>query len=113
MSLKKFQNLIPEHLHVEEMRVLNKLTEFDLFMQKTDQKPNHVLRYIGEYQVICNDKRNLEVKLVSVPSDTAWVDWKAIFPDHTERRPTNCNSRRRRRISSNGKRCWRYFKVVG
>jgi aspartokinase/homoserine dehydrogenase 1 len=42
-------------------------------MQKIkDQKPNHVLRYIGELSGdLQNDKGNLEVKLVSVPSDTA------------------------------------------
>jgi aspartokinase/homoserine dehydrogenase 1 len=28
---------------------LNKLTEFDpIYAKKADQKPNHVLRYIGE-----------------------------------------------------------------
>jgi aspartokinase/homoserine dehydrogenase 1 len=76
MSLKKLiQNLIPEHLRSGDVeRFLNKLTEFDPIYAKikADQKPNHVLRYIGELSGdLQNDKGNLEVKLVSVPSDTA------------------------------------------
>jgi aspartate kinase len=69
------QNLIPEHLRDGSVdNFLSKLKEFDSIYDKikTDQKPNHVLRYIGELSGdLQNDKGILEVKLVSVPSDTA------------------------------------------
>jgi aspartokinase/homoserine dehydrogenase 1 len=90
---------------------LNKLTEFDPIYEKIKADPNHVLRYIGELSGdLQNDKGNLEVKLVSVPSDTALGGLKgsdSFFEIYTRivRRPTNCNSRRSR-ISSNGKRCF-------
>ncbi len=69
------QNLIPEHLREGGVSdFLNKLREFDPIYAKIkgEQQPNHVLRYIGELSGdLQNDKGNLEVKLVSVPSDTA------------------------------------------
>ena len=85
------QNLIPEHLREGEASdFLNKLTEFDPIYEKIkkDQKPNHVLRYIGELSGdLQNDKGNLEVKLVSVPSDTALGGLKgsdSFFEIYTE-----------------------------
>ncbi len=85
------QNLIPEHLREGEVSdFLNKLTEFDPIYAKikANQKPNHVLRYIGELSGdLQNDKGNLEVKLVSVPSDTALGGLKgsdSFFEIYTE-----------------------------
>ena len=85
------QNLIPEHLRSGDVgEFLNKLTEFDPIYTKikADQKPNHVLRYIGELSGdLQNDKGNLEVKLVSVPSDTALGGLKgsdSFFEIYTE-----------------------------
>ncbi len=85
------QNLIPEHLRSGDVgEFLNKLTEFDPIYAKikSDQKPNHVLRYIGELSGdLQNDKGNLEVKLVSVPSDTALGGLKgsdSFFEIYTE-----------------------------
>nr|WP_314838334.1 bifunctional aspartate kinase/homoserine dehydrogenase I [uncultured Flavobacterium sp.] len=85
------QNLIPEHLRSGDVgEFLNKLTEFDPIYAKikADQKPNHVLRYIGELSGdLQNDKGNLEVKLVSVPSDTALGGLKgsdSFFEIYTE-----------------------------
>lgn len=85
------QNLIPEHLRSGDVgEFLNKLTEFDPIYAKikADQKPNHVLRYIGELSGdLQNDKGNLEVKLVSVPADTALGGLKgsdSFFEIYTE-----------------------------
>ncbi|MDQ5929483.1 MAG: bifunctional aspartokinase / homoserine dehydrogenase 1 [Bacteroidota bacterium] len=85
------QNLIPEHLR--EGNVADFLTKLDAFDPiytkiKAEQKPNHVLRYIGELSGdLQNDKGNLEVKLVSVPSDTALGGLKgsdSFFEIYTE-----------------------------
>ncbi|WP_281309601.1 bifunctional aspartate kinase/homoserine dehydrogenase I [Flavobacterium flavigenum] len=85
------QNLIPEHLREGNVSdFLTKLKEFDPIYDKikADQKPNHVLRYIGELSGdLQNDKGNLEVKLVSVPSDTALGGLKgsdSFFEIYTE-----------------------------
>jgi bifunctional aspartokinase / homoserine dehydrogenase 1 len=85
------QNLIPEHLREGNVAdFLNKLKEFDPIYDKIkkDQEPNHVLRYIGELSGdLQNDKGNLEVKLVSVPSDTALGGLKgsdSFFEIYTE-----------------------------
>jgi len=85
------QNLIPEHLREGDVSdFLNKLTEFDPIYAKikAEQQPNHVLRYIGELSGdLQNDKGNLEVKLVSVPSDTALGGLKgsdSFFEIYTE-----------------------------
>ncbi|REG96278.1 bifunctional aspartate kinase/homoserine dehydrogenase I [Flavobacterium aquicola] len=85
------QNLIPEHLREGEVSdFLNKLKEFDPIYDKikADQQPNHVLRYIGELSGdLQNDKGNLEVKLVSVPKDTALGGLKgsdSFFEIYTE-----------------------------
>jgi len=85
------QNLIPEHLRDGNVAdFLTKLKEFDPIYEKikADQEPNHVLRYIGELSGdLQNDKGNLEVKLVSVPSDTALGGLKgsdSFFEIYTE-----------------------------
>ena len=85
------QNLIPEHLRDGSVTdFLTKLKEFDSIYAKikADQEPNHVLRYIGELSGdLQNDKGNLEVKLVSVPSDTALGGLKgsdSFFEIYTE-----------------------------
>lgn len=85
------QNLIPEHLREGQVEdFLNKLNAFDpIYNQiKEDQEPNHVLRYIGELSGnLQNDKGVLEVKLVSVPSDSALGGLKgsdSFFEIYTE-----------------------------
>jgi aspartokinase/homoserine dehydrogenase 1 len=85
------QNLIPEHLREGNVTdFLTKLKEFDPIYDKikNEQKPNHVLRYIGELSGdLQNDKGVLEVKLVSVPSDTALGGLKgsdSFFEIYTE-----------------------------
>jgi aspartokinase/homoserine dehydrogenase 1 len=85
------QNLIPEHLREGSAAdFLTKLKEFDPIYAKikADQQPNHVLRYIGELSGdLQNDKGNLEVKLVSVPKDTALGGLKgsdSFFEIYTE-----------------------------
>jgi aspartokinase/homoserine dehydrogenase 1 len=85
------QNLIPEHLREGNVSdFLTKLKEFDPIYDKikNEQKPNHVLRYIGELSGdLQNDKGVLEVKLVSVPSDTALGGLKgsdSFFEIYTE-----------------------------
>ncbi len=85
------QNLIPEHLREGSVTdFLHKLKEFDPIYNKIkeEQEPNHVLRYIGELSGdLQNDKGNLEVKLVSVPSDTALGGLKgsdSFFEIYTE-----------------------------
>jgi bifunctional aspartokinase / homoserine dehydrogenase 1 len=85
------QNLIPEHLREGNVSdFLTKLKEFDPIYDKikAEQQTNHVLRYIGELSGdLQNDKGNLEVKLVSVPSDTALGGLKgsdSFFEIYTE-----------------------------
>jgi hypothetical protein len=115
--------LIPEHLRDGNVSdFLTKLKEFDPIYEKikADQKPNHVLRYIGELSGdLQNDKGILEVKLVSVPSDTALGGLKGsdsflrnIY--RILRRQTNCYTRSWCRFCSNRKRrFWRYIEIVG
>ncbi|CAM3806871.1 bifunctional aspartate kinase/homoserine dehydrogenase I [Flavobacterium branchiophilum] len=85
------QNLIPDHLRAGSAAdFLTKLNEFDaIYAQiKEAQQPHHVLRYIGELSGdLQNDKGNLEVKLVSVPKDTALGGLKgsdSFFEIYTE-----------------------------
>lgn len=85
------QNLIPEHLREGNVAdFLTKLKEFDPIYDKikSEQEPNHVLRYIGELSGdLQKDKGVLEVKLVSVPSDTALGGLKgsdSFFEIYTE-----------------------------
>jgi len=69
------ENLIPEHLRgVTKEEFLNRLEELDEKYStiKRNQKANHVLRYVGELSGdLQQDKGNLEVKLVSIPQNSA------------------------------------------
>ena len=68
------QNLIPKNLiEVSKNEFLNNLQLLDETYQniKERQKPNHVLRYVGELSGdLSKTKGNLDVKLVSVPTNT-------------------------------------------
>lgn len=85
------KNLIPENLRegsaesfLENLELLN--TEYQTL--KENQKPNHVLRYIGELSGdLSKSKGNLEVKLVSTEKSTPLGSLKgsdAIFEIYTE-----------------------------
>jgi len=85
------QNLIPENLRAgSKADFLNRLAELDPIYKKIkeNQEPNHVLRYIGELSGdLQQDKGNLEVKLVSVPKDSALGGLKgsdSFFEIYTE-----------------------------
>lgn len=69
------QNLIPSNLQdVEVSEFKNKLGDLDAIFEKIKaaQKPNHVLRYIGDLSGdLQKEKGNLEVKLISVPKESA------------------------------------------
>ncbi len=87
----KIENLIPEHLRTgNKDNFLKKLSELDekYAAIKANQKPGHVLRYIGELSGdLQQDKGNLEVKLVSVPANTALGQLKgsdSFFEIYTE-----------------------------
>jgi aspartokinase/homoserine dehydrogenase 1 len=85
------KNLIPENLRegsadnfLKNLELLNE----DYKTLKDNQKPNHVLRYIGELSGdLSKNKGNLEVKLVSIPKTTPLGALKgsdAIFEIYTE-----------------------------
>lgn len=85
------QNLIPEayrEISTDEfLQSLEKLNDhFEAI--KTQQKQNHVLRYVGDlFGDLSRDKGNLEVKLVSVPNNSTLGQIKgsdAIFEIYTE-----------------------------
>lgn len=85
------QNLIPEHLRTgDKNNFLSRLEELDAIYAdiKKQQQPNHVLRYIGELSGdLQQTKGNLQVKLVSVPLDTALGQLKgsdSFFEIYTE-----------------------------
>jgi aspartokinase/homoserine dehydrogenase 1 len=85
------QNLIPEHLRsVSKDEFLNRLVELDEMYAniKSNQKLNHVLRYVGELSGDLQQERgNLEVKLVSIPENTALGQLKgsdSFFEIYTE-----------------------------
>lgn len=87
----KIQNLIPEHLREgNASEFLAKLGEFDTDYSeiKNNQKENYVLRYIGELSGdLQQDKGVLEVKLVSVPANSALGSLQgsdSIFEIYTE-----------------------------
>jgi homoserine O-acetyltransferase len=69
------QNLIPEKLR--KGKVEDFLQQFDILDQKFKeikeaQKPNHVLRYVGDlHGDLQKEKGILEVKLISVPKESA------------------------------------------
>ncbi|MCM5661507.1 bifunctional aspartate kinase/homoserine dehydrogenase I [Galbibacter mesophilus] len=85
------ENLVPEKLrdkHVPEF--LKSLGEFDApyLEKKKNQQPGHVLRYVGDlHGDLQQDKGVLDVKLVSVPSDSVLGQVKgadSIFEIYTE-----------------------------
>ena len=85
------QNLIPTDLRDGTPQdFLSKLDEMNVYFQKIkdDQKDNHVLRYIGDLSGdLQQDKGVLEVKLISVPANSALGQIKgadAIFEVFTE-----------------------------
>ena len=85
------QNLIPENLREgDKESFISRITKLDTVYAtiKANQKPNHVLRYIGELSGdLQKDKGVLEVKLVSVPADSTLGGLKgsdSFFEIHTE-----------------------------
>ena len=85
------ENLIPENLRAGTPKeFLGKLDEMNDYFQniKQQQKENHVLRYIGDLSGnLQEDKGNLDVKLVSVPANSALGQIQgadAIFEIYTE-----------------------------
>jgi homoserine O-acetyltransferase len=87
----KIENLIPEELREgTASEFLSKLEEMDAYYQsvKDNQKEGHVLRYIGDLSGnLQEDKGVLEVKLISVPSNSALGQIQgadAIFEVFTE-----------------------------
>jgi aspartokinase/homoserine dehydrogenase 1 len=90
-SSVQIHNLIPENLRDGNVtNFLNNLEEFDPVYKeiKETQQKDHVLRYIGDlHGDLSKDKGILEVKLVSVPSDSALGQVKgadSIFEIYTE-----------------------------
>ncbi|MGY6648783.1 bifunctional aspartate kinase/homoserine dehydrogenase I [Wenyingzhuangia sp. IMCC45574] len=87
----QIHNLIPTHLRDGDTATfLNSLGDLDPIYKevKEKQEANHVLRYIGDlHGDLSSDKGILEVKLVSVPSDSALGQVKgadSIFEIYTE-----------------------------
>jgi aspartokinase/homoserine dehydrogenase 1 len=87
----QIHNLIPENLREgKATEFLTRLEEFDTVYEgiKNGQKENHVLRYIGELSGnLQQDKGTLEVKLVSVPENSALGSLQgsdSIFEIYTE-----------------------------
>ena len=85
------QNLIPEqYQNISVAEFLKQLHRLDTEFQKLkdNQKPGHVLRYIGDLSGdLSQDKGHLEVKLVSIPQDSTLGHIKgsdAIFEIFTE-----------------------------
>ncbi len=85
------ENLIPKNLRDGiATDFLEKLTQVDAYFQeiKQQQKENHVLRYVGDLSGdLQKNKGNLEVKLVSVPANSALGQIQgadAIFEIFTE-----------------------------
>ncbi|RSK39899.1 bifunctional aspartate kinase/homoserine dehydrogenase I [Mangrovimonas spongiae] len=85
------QNLIPEaYRDISVAEFLQQLDVLDSAFQniKDTQQPNHVLRYVGDLSGdLQQDKGNLEVKLVSIPKNSALGQVKgadAIFEIFTE-----------------------------
>jgi bifunctional aspartokinase / homoserine dehydrogenase 1 len=85
------QNLIPEaYQNIPVVSFLKQLDVLNVEFQKIkdNQKPGHVLRYIGDLSGdLSQDKGNLEVKLVSIPEDSTLGHIKgsdAIFEIFTE-----------------------------
>jgi aspartokinase/homoserine dehydrogenase 1 len=81
------QNLLPAHLQTVSLEAFHKnVTDLDQTYQliKANQEENHVLRYVGD---LSTETGNLEVKLISVPSNSALGQIKgsdSIFEIYTE-----------------------------
>ncbi len=88
----QIENLIPENLQdVSGDEFLDNLIQLDSIYHniKTNQKPDHVLRYVGDLHgdLSNNDGAILEVKLVSVPKNSMLGQVKgsdSIFEIYTE-----------------------------
>ncbi len=87
----QIDNLIPEPLREgDAASFLGKLSTLDAVFAKikSDQKPNHVLRYIGDLSGdLSQEKGSLAVQLVSVPESSALGQVKgsdSIFEIYTE-----------------------------
>lgn len=85
------QNLIPPHLlEIPKDEFISKLDELNAEYQsiKENQKPDHVLRYVGDlHGDLSQEKGILDVKLVSVPANSALGQLKgsdSIFEIYTE-----------------------------
>jgi len=91
LSEVEIKNLIPENLRngsADEFLGNLELLNDEYQTLKDNQKPNHVLRYIGELSGdLSQNKGKLEVKLVSTPESTPLGSLKgsdAIFEIYTE-----------------------------
>ena len=87
----EIKNLIPQNLRsgsADDFLANLELLNEEYQTLKENQKPNHVIRYIGELSGdLSKEKGNLEVKLVSVPVNTPLGSLKgsdAIFEIYTE-----------------------------
>ncbi len=88
----KIQNLIPENLREGSVAdFINRLDEFNAVYQsiKDQQKPDHVLRYVGDLHgnLETTETVKLDVSLVSVPKNSALGQVKgadSIFEIYTE-----------------------------
>ncbi len=85
------QNLIPQHLlEISKQDFISRIPELDEEYQKVkeNQKPDHVLRYVGDlHGDLHQEKGELDVKLISVPSSSALGQLKgsdSIFEIYTE-----------------------------
>lgn len=85
------KNLVTEPLlSISKDEFLSRIEELDEVFQKTkdEQEPNHVLRYVGDlHGDLQKDKGELDVKLISVPANSALGQLKgsdSIFEIYTE-----------------------------
>ena len=85
------QNLVPENLlSISKDEFMSRLSDLDEQYQelKNRQEPNHVIRYVGDLHGDLNqDKGELDVKLISVPANSALGQLKgsdSIFEIYTE-----------------------------
>ncbi len=88
----KIENLIPKHLrNVLKEEFFQSLNDFDVpyHLKKKNQKPDHVLRYVGDLygDLSKNDGASLDVRLVSVPKNSMLGQIKgsdSVFEIYTE-----------------------------
>lgn len=85
------ENLVPKNLQtVPKNEFIERLEDLDIIFDevKKNQKENHVLRFVGDlHGDLQQDKGELEVKLVSVPANSALGQLKgsdSIFEIYTE-----------------------------